>query len=329
MRFRAAAGLTGIGVLVSLLAGCSPGISPPQGVNSPLPADQSPSARVVVTRDFGKQLMLSELVAVEENTPAMDALMEVAEVETAYGGGFVNGINGLCSGYSGSHTSKEDWFFYVNGISSNVGALDYTLYPGDTEHWDFRNWGFHQFVPAIIGDFPEPFLNGCRGVVYPTLVVYQAGWAEEATQIAESLAKLGVADVSVRSDGGLTGSEKEISNLILVGTSDFSLIEELNRPWERLGFYCHFQDGSLRVFDAESELAAEYGSGDAAGVVQATQSVWNPKGVGAGENVVWIVSGTDEAGVAAAVTALAGYPADFEYAFSVVIVDGEIVKVPR
>ena len=329
MRFRAAASLIGIGALVSLLAGCFPGASLPAGVNSPLPTDQSPSARVVVTRDFGKQLMLSELVTVDENTSAMDALMEVAEVETAYGGGFVNGINGLCSGYSGGHAGKEDWFFYVNGISASIGALDYTLHPGDTEHWDFRDWSFHQFVPAIVGDFPEPFLNGCRGAVYPTLVVYQEGWREPAEQIAMRLDQLGVADVSVRSAGELTGSEKEISNLILVGTSGFPLIEELNRPWERLGFYCHFQDGSLRVFDSEGELAAEYGSGDAAGVIQATQSVWNPKGVGAGENVVWIVSGTDEAGVAAAVTALVGCSGDFAYAFSIVATGGEIVKVPR
>ncbi len=329
MRFRVAAGLIGIGVLVSLLAGCSPGVPLPEGVNSPPPTDQSPSARVVVTRDFGKQLMLSELVTVDENTSAMDALMEVAEVETAYGGGFVSAINGISSQYEGAHQEKKDWFFYVNGISSNVGALDYTLCPGDTEHWDFRNWGFHQFVPALIGDFPEPFLNGCRGVVYPALVVYQAGWREPAEQIAVRLDQLGVADVSVRSAGELTDSEKEISNLILVGTADFSLIDEINYPWSRLGFYCHFQDGSLEVFSGQGELAAEYGSGDAAGVVQATQNVWNPKGVGAGENVVWMVSGTDEAGVEAAVNTLVGYPADFEYAFSVVIVDGEIVKVPR
>ncbi|GAI85551.1 unnamed protein product, partial [marine sediment metagenome] len=32
-------------------------------------------------------------------------------------------------------------------------------------------------------------------------------------------------------------------------------------------------------------------------LIQATQNPWNPKGIGACENVVWLVSGTDEAGV--------------------------------
>jgi len=329
MRFRAAAGLTGIGVLVSLLAGCSPGISPPQGVNSPLPADQSPSARVVVTRDFGNQLILSELVPVDENTTALDAIQQVARVETRYGGGFVGAINGITSQHEGAYQEKKDWFVYFNGVSSNVGALDYTLHPGDIEHWDYRNWDFHQFVPAIVGDFPEPFMHGHRGVVYPTLVVYQEGWEEEAGQLAGSLAQLGVADVSVKSAAELSVSEKESSNLMLVGTADFPLIDEINQPWDRLGFYCHFEDGSLKVFDGGGEVTGEYQAGDGVGVIQATQSVWNPKGVGAGENVVWMVSGTDDAGVEAATDTLAGCSADFEYAFSVVIVDGEIIKVPR
>ena len=335
-------------VIVSLLAvllyGCSASQSAPQAGGSQdeldpgttpanqdtvYSADSSPSIKLVVTTDFGKSLLLEETVEIGEETSALAALKQVAQVETQYGGGFVKSINGIDSEYGGDSEQKDDWLFYINGISSNVGAAAYMLQVGDVEHWDYRDWDFHQFVPAIVGDFPEPFLHGHRGVVYPTLVVYQEGREEEAGEIAAALAQYGVAGVSVKSAAGLSASEQESSNLILVGTADFSLIEEINQPWDRLGFYCHFEEGCLSVFDGGGEVTGEYRDGDGVGVVQATQSVWNTKGVGACENVVWMVSGTDDAGVAAAVDTLVGCSADFEYAFSLVVVDGGMVRVPR
>jgi len=334
-------GLLVIGcVVVATLCGCQAQPAPePTPTSVPVePSDStgypqqvqpggSRQARVVVTRDFGSQVMLDELVTVGNDTSAMEALREVAEIETAYGGGFVNAINGVRSGYSGSHTSKEDWFVYFNGILSNVGALDYKLHPGDTEHWDFRNWGYRQFIPAIIGDFPEPFLHGYGGVVYPTIVTYQDGWEEDARQIAERLNQLGVESSYTRSINELLVGEKKSSNLILLGTSNFQLIEELNQPWDRLGFYCHFRDGSLKVFSSTGDLAAEYGAG--VGVIQATQSPWNPKGIGGCENVVWVVSGLDETGVKAAVDTVVNRCSDFQYACAIIIIDEEVVKVPQ
>jgi hypothetical protein len=290
------------------------------------PAAPDDEVNIIVTRDFGSQVILDETISISGDTSAMAALMEVAEVETSYGGGFVDAINGLSSGYSGSHTSKEDWFVFFNGIMSNTGALDYPLQPGDTEHWDYHNWDFHQFVPAIIGDYPAPFRNGYRGKVYPTVVVYQDGWEETAREIADSLAELGVGEVTCRDWDELSPEAKEKSNLILLGDSNFAPITELNEPWNRLGFYGRFEDGSLRVFDPAGNLSAEYNEG--AGLIQATQSIWNPKGTGACENVVWMVSGLDEAGVRAAAETLIDSYYEFRYAGAAVIADGKILKVP-
>jgi len=296
---------------------------------SPAPANSdSDEIKLVVTRDFGSEVIIEETVAIGKDTDAMEALMSVAEVKTAYGGGFVNAINGLESGYREGHESKEDWFIYFNGMSSNVGALDYTLAPGDVEHWDYRDWGFHQFVPAIVGDYPEPFRHGHGGEVFPTVVVYQEGWADAATEIEGALAGRGVAGVSTTGFAELGQAEKESCNIILVGSADFPLVEELNGPWNRLGFYCHFEEGSLRVFDSAGDLTAEYRAGDGAGLIQATQSIWNPDGVGACESVIWMVTGTDDAGVEAAVDTLVSPPDAFEYAYAAVIVDGEMVRVP-
>jgi hypothetical protein len=288
--------------------------------------EQTDQARIIVTRDFSDEALIDEYITVTGEISAMAALMDIAEVETAYGGGFINGINGLRSGYSDNHESKEDWFLFFNGIMSNTGALDYTLNPGDVQHWDYHNWDFRQFIPAIIGDFPEPFLHGYKGKIYPTVVVYQDGWQEEAVRIADTLIEMGVSDTTCHSLDNLNEEAKKSSNLVLVGDSEFELITELNDVWDRLGFFCHFEAGSLETYDAAGGAVAEY-SGNT-GLIQATQSPWNPKGTGVCENVVWMITGTDDTGVTAAVDNMVENYLDFQYACAVVINGDELIRVP-
>jgi len=220
-----------------------------------------------------------------------------------------------------------DWFIYINGIQSNTGALDYKLHDGDIQHWDFHDWSFHQFIPATVGGFPEPFLHGYGGVIYPTIIVYQDSYEEDARRLADELNHLGVGKVSIRGITGLGDDEKEAGNLILLGTPEFPPIAELNQVWKRLGFYAHFQDGVLKVVDAKGEPDTEYEAG--AGVIQVTQSPWNPKGIGAGENTVWMVSGLDMSGVKAAADTLVSQDNNFKYAYAVVIAAGEAIRVPQ
>ena len=304
-------------ILALALGGCSPRPPGETGANI--------TVRVVATQDFGQELMFDETLEVAPGTSAMEALHRVAQVETAYGGGFVNAINGVRSEYG--HGTTQDWFICVNGIMSNVGALDYTLHDGDIEHWDFHNWGFRMFIPALIGDFPEPFVHGYRGEVYPLVIVYTDGLQEYAEALESILADFGVGNVSIHHATELTENDKQHSNIILVETMDCSLVLELNQAWDRLGFFVHFEDGAMVVYDSEGDVEAEYGAG--CGVVQATQSPWNPKGIGVCENIVWMVSGTDEAGVKSAVDALISHHDEYEYAYAIVVANGETVKVPQ
>ncbi|MFC1931034.1 DUF4430 domain-containing protein [Chloroflexota bacterium] len=283
--------------------------------------------KVVVTQNFGQELMLDETLEVLPDTSAMTALMEVAEVETAYGGGFVNAINGVRSGFTGGQSAKRDWFFYMNGIQSNIGALDYKLHDGDVQHWDFHSWSFRHFIPAIIDGFPAPFQYGFGGKVSPNLIVCQDSLKGNAEKLEKKLIKLGVNNISLRSFSELAENEKESSNLVFVGLPDNNLISELNQNWQRLGFFAYFEDGNLTVIDIGGEVTAKYDAG--AGVIQVTQNPWNPKGIGACENVVCLVSGTDEDGVENALDALINHYGDFQYAGAVVVADGEIIKVPQ
>lgn len=297
---------------VVALSACSPG-----GTGTDI------TVRVVVTQNFGRDLMLDETIEVPTGASALEALQQVADVETAYGGGFVNTINGVRSQYP----AQEDWLFYINGISTNKGAAGYILEDGDIQHWDFHDWSFRMFIPAIIGDFPQPFLHGYGGQVRPTVIVYADGLREEAEALERGLAELGVENVSLKHTGELTDDDKQHSNLILLGTKDSDLVSEMNQAWDKLGFFVHFEDGVMVVHNSRGEVEAEYGAG--CGLIQATQSLWNPKGVGACENVVWMASGMDADGVKSAVDALINRHDHFQYAYAIVIANGEIIKVPQ
>lgn len=315
--------LVTVSILVFGLNGCA-GAQPPATASGASP--DTGEARIIVTRNFGRDLMVDELIKLGNDTSAMEALGQVAEIETTYGGGFVDAIDGVSSRDGGSNSARADWFVYLNGIQSDVGALDYTLYPGDVEHWDFRDWRFHHFVPAIIGDFPEPFLHGYEGDVRPVLVVYQDNFNKEAEILADHLLQLGVEDVAITEFAQLDDEDRKSGNIILLGDMNYEPVEELNDIWKRLGFYACFEVGKLQVFDCKGEPAAEFAAGS--GLIQATQNPWNPDGIGACENVVWMVSGVDAQGVKSAVEALVNHYSEIKYACAAVIAEGEIHKIP-
>ncbi|MDY6833223.1 MAG: DUF4430 domain-containing protein [Chloroflexota bacterium] len=310
---------------------CSDEKSEPDGELSQSAANttSSQSARIVVTKDFGATVLEDETLDPMGDITALEALKQVAKVETSYGGGFVNAIDGLCSEYTSGHKNKADWFWYINGMQSKTGAGEYKLRPGDVEHWDFRDWSFHYSVPAIVGHFPEPFLHGYGGKVSSTVVVYQDGFADEAKDLVIRLGELGIAEVISKEVAILTGYEKERSNLIIIGTESCNLISELNsgRLYNRAGFFAQLKDNKITAYDAKGDVSATYGAG--CGLIQATQNPWNSKGIGACDNVVWTVAGTDATGVETAVDVLLETPEEFGFACGLIVSEEEVLRVPQ
>jgi hypothetical protein len=126
------------------------------------------SATLWVTRDRGQHVVL--VGTVKAGQTAMQALQGKAKVKTAYGGRFVQSIDGV----SGSRSGEHDWFYFVNGYEADRGAADYTLHPGDVEWWDYRSWKHAIHVPVVVGAFPEPFLHGYNGKRRDATVVYDS-----------------------------------------------------------------------------------------------------------------------------------------------------------
>lgn len=123
------------------------------------------AAQLWVTRDRGSQVMLS--TTVPAGISAMEALSRKADVDTRFGGRFVQSINDV----EGDVAEQHDWFWYVNGYEGDRSASDYELHEGDVLWWDHRSWEGQMRQPVVVGAFPEPFLHGWEGKRRPAVVL--------------------------------------------------------------------------------------------------------------------------------------------------------------
>lgn len=122
------------------------------------------TAQLWVTRDRGATVLFEGRV--DAGQTVLQALRSRAEVETAYGGRFVQAVNGI----SGSRGS--DWFYFVNGVAPDRGAAEVRLRRGDIAWWDYRRWSGAEQVQVVVGAFPEPLVNGYGSRRRETVVRY-------------------------------------------------------------------------------------------------------------------------------------------------------------
>ncbi|MDQ4081506.1 MAG: DUF4430 domain-containing protein [Actinomycetota bacterium] len=132
------------------------------------------TASLWVTRDRGAVLLLR--AEVPAGLTVLEALKREADVETRYGGRFVQAIDGI----EGGLAKGADWFYFMNGIEPSIGSASVTLRPGDIAWWDFRSWRERMQQPVVVGAFPEPFLHGFAGRRRPVEVLHPPELAAEA-----------------------------------------------------------------------------------------------------------------------------------------------------
>lgn len=125
----------------------------------------SGTASLWVTRDRGAEVIHTG--SVPAGISALEAVDRELDVETRYGGRFVQSIAGV----DGSLADQRDWFWYVNGLEGDTSAAEYRLRPGEVLWWDYRSWATQMQVSVVVGAFPEPFLHGLGGDVPPAVVV--------------------------------------------------------------------------------------------------------------------------------------------------------------
>lgn len=167
--------------LLILLAGCG-GVA----------GGEEGTAQLWVTRDRGAEVLLD--VEVDAGQTLMRALAGEADVETRYGGRYVQSVNGT----EGSLGEQRDWFWFVNGYEGDRSAASYRLRDGDVAWLDYRAWEREGEARVVVGAFPEPFVHGYEGKTRRAVVRSEAGRTRQAARLAQlvgadSVEPLGVA----------------------------------------------------------------------------------------------------------------------------------------
>lgn len=138
------------------------------------------TATLWVTRDRGAELLHE--AEVDAGQTLMRALDSEVELETRYGGRYVQSIEGI----EGSLEEQRDWFWFVNGYEGDRSAAAYRLRDGDVAWLDYRGWEREGEARVVVGAFPEPFLHGYDGKTRPAVVRFE-GSRQRATRLARTI----------------------------------------------------------------------------------------------------------------------------------------------
>jgi hypothetical protein len=269
-------------------------------------------ATLTVTRDYGATPMLEATVDdPSESETVVRFLDREAEITTGYGGNFVQSIEGIAGEYRDGRSL--DWFFYVDGLWSPVGSAEREVSAGQRIWWDYHDWTDATRVPAVVGSWPEPFAQAAADDPLPVRIECRTAPAPcEAAQ--DSLAGEGVeAEIG---GGGEDGPELRL----LVGPwraiRDDPAAGLLDGGPAASGVFAQFRGVELAALDVEGKPASTYRDG--AGLVAAVREGEDPP--------TWVATGTDAAGVDAAVGVLDSE--QLEHRYAALATDTEISSLP-
>lgn len=273
------------------------------------------NASLLVTRDFGTHTVGQ---VTQRHVPGSETVMQMLErsfrVRTRYGG-FVESINGLSTAFPRLH-----WFFYVNGVEAQKGATETPVREGDRIWWDRHDKSAAGSVPAVVGQFPEPFTTGIGGRRYPTVLSCAPGVQAACTTVGNALT---AAHVAVADQFLGTGSGSD-SLTIVVGTwrqlHGVIAAELIAAGPAKSGVYARFAGPGGSVLELENPQGQAVATlRHNAGLIAATEqpSLNQP---------TWLVTGTDAAGVRAAARAFTPATLDGHFALAV---DGQrVLPIP-
>lgn len=279
-------------------AGCS--ASPGDG--------KLPQVRLVVSRDYGKTIILDKSVAIasgEESVLALTA--RTLPVETAYGGGFVQSIAGVSSATGkGFSQQRQDWFFYLNGTLPARGSGELKAGAGDVVWWDYHPWG-SGFNSTMLGAFPRPFQNGA-------LLLHSPGAGAEAVLLSRVLQQKGGRATPQVLDQSWTGKPGQPA--IVIGLweelQEVAGVREIVENRKRTGLFCLPSASGFQALNSRFEPVGP--------VLQKGAACILPVGAGLGDSQpLLLVIGEDQEGLKQAIDFLGGKDIPPRYAWGVLL----------
>ncbi|HTD08184.1 MAG TPA: DUF4430 domain-containing protein [Solirubrobacteraceae bacterium] len=279
---------------------------------------KAPTAvQLTVTRDFGSHALRSNgPLKASENETVMSLLRAHDTISTVSGGHIVEGIDGLASGVRAGH--RQNWFYYVNGVEALRGASTTGVSPGDHVWWDLHDWSQAEKIPAVVGSFPEPFVNGIEGRRWPVRVECAAASGTACRTVIARLRALNVpAAVAAIGSGGAPETLRVM--VAPFGGLEAVLAESLERGPRENGIYARFSANgrALALLNQDGGVAQTLSSG--AGLIAATRQ--------REEAPTWVITGTDGAGVELAARSFD--QATLEHRFAVAVAPGAAIALPE
>lgn len=254
--------------------------------------EEASGVHLRVTDDFGAKVLADPATPKQAGSDTvMRLLQRNAKVETRYGGGFVQAIDGL-SGQADAG-KQIDWFYYVNGLLAGRGAASWRVREGERIWWDRHRWELGA-ISAVVGDYPQPMKDGHDGKYVGAQLDCRAA-GEICDEARERLEEAGV-EVESR-----PASYASSRTRVIIG------------PWEKVrqaapevqrlaggpavsGVYAKVgADGTPAAVDPAGRPTASAGVQDDGLVAAMKPEDATP---------LWVLTGRDDAAVAAAVRAL-------------------------
>jgi hypothetical protein len=237
-----------------------------------------PDAQLVVTKNFGNQSIASTSVPLSAGLTAMRQLEGSFAIETKYTGKYVSSIQNQ------AETGTDSWLFYVDGIESTKAATSVRLKPGQVVQWDLHDWQSVRGGGAIVGAYPRPLTSA------PVQLVCKPATSAGCDKATSNLKAAGVKVA--------TGSS---STRVVIGSwqsiAPIEGVPDLTKDGTSNGAYAVFSKdgGSVTAIRTDGSPGSSHGAG--AGLIAATS---------AGGKTTWLVTGTDDNGVASAAALLKG-----------------------
>lgn len=278
------------------------------------PGEKQGDARLVVTSDYGREVIVEQsAVKLDDSSTAMRVLDGATDLETEYGGGFVQSVNGIAGG--GGRDRSFDWFYSVNGVVAERGSAEFSLQDGDTVWWDYRDWTDAMEVGAVVGAYPAPLSTGYD----------DRGWPIRL-ECPVKIRACGMVRIQLEGDGvrlasaaGGSDAGSDAIRVIVATWRELSRLPEgrrLRGGPASSGIFARFDGNGLTGLDVEARPSRTFGPD--AGLVAAMRRGNQPPD--------WIVTGGSETAVEQGAAAL--NPKDLARRYAAVVFDGRVASLP-
>lgn len=274
------------------------------------------AGKLTITKDFKEEILQTDFGEANSQS-VIEILRSHANIKTEFGGGYVSLIE------NHSETEQSHWFYYVNGILADKGAALHHPTSHDYLWWDLHSWKGERYLGAVIGAWPEPFLSGYNGKIFPTQIWVSEAFKSSAETLQKALLKQGVSSVQIVTLESKTKINFEDSFPIYIGTwpelEKNTSFEELFKHAEQVGLFLRYDANGITVLDWEGKSSSSFKQ---AGVLVALKSAY------AGGNPIWFVSGTDAESVKRVLNLLIEHPEQIQNRPGILVTEKEIFNVP-